>query len=100
MRGEIFKAPVTKSFPAVAQAQNSLDRKEDAIRFPWAAKMNPDSRNLYRATEPEYLEDGTPKLTIPRHVLLQGLEKQNEYILGQFYRCLPPPGGLILCSFQ
>ncbi|CAF2125295.1 unnamed protein product [Brassica napus] len=61
MRGEIFKAPVTKSFPAVAQAQNSLDRKEDAIRFPWAAKMNPDSRNLYRATEPEYLEDGTPK---------------------------------------
>ncbi|ESQ28626.1 hypothetical protein EUTSA_v10019607mg [Eutrema salsugineum] len=32
---------------------------EDPIRFPWAAKMNP--RNLYRATEPEYLEDGTPK---------------------------------------
>lgn len=84
----------------MAQAQNSLDRKEDAIRFPWAAKMNPASRNLYRATEPEYLEDGTPKLTIPRHVLLQGLENQKEYIFGQFYRCLPPPGGLIYAVFN
>ncbi|CAN6920656.1 unnamed protein product [Brassica oleracea] len=44
-------------------------RMEDDARFPWAAKMNPSSRNLYRATEPEYLEDGTPKVTIPKHVL-------------------------------
>ncbi|CAN6841740.1 unnamed protein product, partial [Brassica oleracea] len=42
---------------------------EDDARFPWAAKMNPSSRNLYRATEPEYLEDGTPKVSIPKHVL-------------------------------
>ncbi|ESQ44319.1 hypothetical protein EUTSA_v10006382mg [Eutrema salsugineum] len=34
---------------------------EDPIRFPWTAKMNPTTRNLYRATEPEYLEDGTLK---------------------------------------
>ncbi|CAA7054038.1 unnamed protein product [Microthlaspi erraticum] len=62
--------------------------------------MNPTSRNLYRATEPEYLEDGTPKVMIPQHVLLQGLENQKEYILGQFYRCLPPPGGLIFAVFN
>ncbi|CAA7057602.1 unnamed protein product [Microthlaspi erraticum] len=73
---------------------------EDAIRFPWAAKMSPSSRNLYRATEPEFLEDGTPKVTIPQHVLVQGLENQKEYVLGQFYRCSPPPGGLIFAVFN
>lgn len=74
------------------------DRKEDALRFPWAARMNPASRNLFRATEPEYLEDGTPKVTIPTHVLQQGLANQREYILGQFYRCSPPPGGMLRFS--
>ncbi|KAG7600559.1 hypothetical protein ISN44_As06g046480 [Arabidopsis suecica] len=69
--------------------------KEDDMRFPWAAKMDPAARNLYRATSPEYMEDGTPKVTIPSHVLLQGLENQKEYVLGQFYRCNPPSGGLI-----
>ncbi|ESQ38786.1 hypothetical protein EUTSA_v100292110mg, partial [Eutrema salsugineum] len=54
---------------------------EDNLRFPWAAKMNPTSRNLYRAAEPDYLDDGTPKVTIPQHVLLRGLENQKEYIL-------------------
>ncbi|KAG7558851.1 hypothetical protein ISN45_Aa05g004760 [Arabidopsis thaliana x Arabidopsis arenosa] len=68
---------------------------EDDMRFPWAAKMDPAARNLYRATSPEYMEDGTPKVTIPSHVLLQGLENQKEYVLGQFYRCRPPSGGLI-----
>ncbi|XP_019083110.1 PREDICTED: uncharacterized protein LOC104700716 isoform X3 [Camelina sativa] len=33
--------------------------------------MDPAARNLYRATSPEYMEDGTPKVTIPSHVLLQ-----------------------------
>ncbi|EOA18953.1 hypothetical protein CARUB_v10007587mg [Capsella rubella] len=56
--------------------------KEDNLRFPWAAKMDPAARNLYRATSPEYMEDGTPKVTIPSHVLLQGLENQKEYVLG------------------
>ncbi|XP_010450226.1 PREDICTED: uncharacterized protein LOC104732389 [Camelina sativa] len=72
-----------------------VSSKEDDLRFPWAAKMDPAARNLYRATSPEYMEDGTPKVTIPSHVLLQGLENQKEYVLGQFYRCTPPPGGLI-----
>ncbi|XP_056863522.1 uncharacterized protein LOC108853777 isoform X2 [Raphanus sativus] len=62
--------------------------------------MNHSSRNLYGATEPEYLEDGTPKVTIPKHVLLQGLENQKEYVLGQFNRCTPPPGGLIFALFN
>ncbi|XP_010514364.1 PREDICTED: uncharacterized protein LOC104790333 isoform X2 [Camelina sativa] len=69
--------------------------QEDNLRFPWAAKMDPAARNLYRATSPEYMEDGTPKVTIPSHVLLQGIENQKEYVLGQFYRCSPPPNGLI-----
>lgn len=95
------KVPATMSNKFVAHGlPKPLDRKEDDLRFPWAAKMNPASRNLYRATEPEYLEDGTPKVTIPSYVLLQGLQNQKEYILGQFYRCSPPPGGLIYAVFN
>ncbi|CAE5964508.1 unnamed protein product [Arabidopsis arenosa] len=94
---QLGKEVVRESLTA---SQKQMDRMEDNLRFPWAAKMDPASRNLYRALEPEYLPDGTPKVTIPQHVLLQGLENQKEYILGQFYRCLPPPGGLIFAVFN
>lgn len=44
------------SFKRVSPCIEKLsNRKEDALRFPWAARMNPASRNLFRATEPEYL---------------------------------------------
>ncbi|KAG7579646.1 hypothetical protein ISN45_Aa03g037760 [Arabidopsis thaliana x Arabidopsis arenosa] len=78
-------APLPKNFPPDSS-------EEDNLRFPWAAKMDPAARNLYRATSPEYLEDGTPKVTIPSHVMMQGLENQKGYVIGQFYRCSPPPG--------
>ncbi|WZZ86728.1 hypothetical protein YC2023_115307 [Brassica napus] len=56
------KVPATMSNKFVTHGlPKPLDRKEDDLRFPWAAKMNPASRNLYRATKPEYLEDGMPK---------------------------------------
>ncbi|XP_020889746.1 uncharacterized protein LOC110230641 [Arabidopsis lyrata subsp. lyrata] len=82
------RAPLPKNYPPDSS-------EEDNLRFPWAAKMDPAARNLYRATSPEYLEDGTPKVTIPSHVMMQGLENQKEYVIGQFYRCSPPPGGLV-----
>lgn len=63
------------------------------MRFPWAARMNPSSKNLYRATTPTYLEDGTPKVTIPSHILLQSPGKKN--VVGQFCRCSTPSGGLV-----
>lgn len=45
-------------------------------------RMNPETRNLHRATTPEYLEDGTPNVTIPNNVLLQGLQKQKKILEG------------------
>lgn len=73
------KVPATMSNKFVTHGlPKPLDRKEDDLRFPWAAKMNPASRNLYRATKPEYLEDGMPKVTIPSHVLLQGLQTRKN----------------------
>lgn len=62
--------------------------------------MNPSYRNLYRASQPEYMDDGTPKVTIPTEVMLQGIANQEEYILGQFHRCSPPSGGLIYAVFN
>nr|VDD26482.1 unnamed protein product [Brassica oleracea] len=70
--------------------------KEDgSLRFPWAARMNQSSRNLFRATEPTYRLDGTPQVTIPSKVLKLGPENKEEYVVGQFHRCSSPPGGLI-----
>ncbi|KAF3585473.1 hypothetical protein F2Q69_00027114 [Brassica cretica] len=70
--------------------------KEDgSLRFPWAARMNQSSRNLFRAAEPTYRPDGTPQVTIPSNVLRLGPENKEKYIVGQFHRFTNPPGGLI-----
>ncbi|KAF2555803.1 hypothetical protein F2Q68_00013280 [Brassica cretica] len=70
--------------------------KEDgSLRFPWAARMNQSSRNLFRAAESTYRPDGTPQVTIPSNVLRLGPENKEKYIVGQFHRCTNPPGGLI-----
>ncbi|XP_024009972.1 uncharacterized protein LOC18008705 [Eutrema salsugineum] len=69
--------------------------KEHSKEYPWAAKMNQPMRNLHRVTILEFMEDGTPKIKIPSHVLLGGLENQKEFIVGQFYRCSAPSRGLI-----
>ncbi|KAH0857503.1 hypothetical protein HID58_085764 [Brassica napus] len=44
----------------VAQTQR-VKIPTDKTQFPWAAQMNPQSRNLHRVTVSEYMEDGTPK---------------------------------------
>lgn len=74
----------------------SSEIKEDGqLQFSWAAKMDQSIRNLYRTTSPSYMEDGTPKVHIPNHVLMEVLENQKEYVIGQFYRSYTPSGDLI-----
>lgn len=69
--------------------------KEDgSLRFPWAARMNPASRNLFRASRPTFRLDGTPEIIIPTKVLELGPENVGEYVIGQFHRCSIPSGGL------
>ncbi|KAF2565250.1 hypothetical protein F2Q70_00027640 [Brassica cretica] len=68
--------------------------KAASQEYPWAAKMK-SVCNLNRVTVPEYLEDGTPKVTVPSHVILQGIQNQKEYVVGQFYRCSAPAGATI-----
>ncbi|KAH0875219.1 hypothetical protein HID58_072581 [Brassica napus] len=50
--------PVTK-FPPPKLKENG------SLRFPWAARMNPATRNLYRASRPTFRLDGTPEIIIP-----------------------------------
>ncbi|XP_022550853.1 uncharacterized protein LOC106447869 [Brassica napus] len=66
--------------------------KAASQEYPWAAKMK-SVCNLNRVTVPEYLEDGTPKVTVPSHVILQGIQNQREYVVGQFCHCFAPAGG-------
>ncbi|CAD5332968.1 unnamed protein product [Arabidopsis thaliana] len=63
--------------------------------YPWAAKMDQSKRNLHRVTTPDYLEHGTPLVNLPSHVLSEGIENQKEFIVGQFYQCVAPSGGLV-----
>ena len=83
-----FQSPIEKLPPPELKADGKL-------RFPWAARLNPQSRNLYRAATPTYRLDGTPQISIPSKVLKLGPENKDEYIIGKFHRCSLPPGGLI-----
>ncbi|KAF3495117.1 hypothetical protein DY000_02054606 [Brassica cretica] len=102
----IANGPKTKKgqklFPAQAKPQLPVNtipppalKDDGSLRFPWAARMNQSSRKLFCATEPTYRLDGTPQVTIPSKVLRLGPENNEEYVVGQFHRCLSPPGGLI-----
>ncbi|XP_048607794.1 uncharacterized protein LOC125584047 [Brassica napus] len=70
-------------------------KADGSLRFPWAARLGPQSRNLFRATSPTYRLDGTPEVTIPSKVLRLGPENKDEYLIGKFHRCSLPPGGLV-----
>ncbi|KAG5391979.1 hypothetical protein IGI04_021942 [Brassica rapa subsp. trilocularis] len=69
----IFKPPVTPPDPSTPRGyEPALIPKEKmpppelkadgTVRFPWAARLGPQSRNLYRAASPTYRLDGTPEL--------------------------------------
>lgn len=86
-----------REFPLIPVQKIPVPELKDdgTLRFPWAARMNPSTRNLYRATKPTFRLDGTPQVSIPSQVLTLGPENKKEYIIGQFHRCSLPPGGLI-----
>ncbi|KAF2612760.1 hypothetical protein F2Q70_00009704 [Brassica cretica] len=95
-----FKPPATPPEPSTPQGYdpaivgNQL-AADGSLRFPWAARLSPQSRNLYRAATPTYRLDGTPEVSIPSKVLRLGPENKDEYIIGKFHRCSLPPGDLI-----
>ncbi|CAF1709598.1 unnamed protein product, partial [Brassica napus] len=70
-----LQPPIEKLPPPELKADGSL-------RFPWAARLSPQSRNLYRAATPTYRLDGTPEVSIPSKVLKLGPENKDEYIIG------------------
>ncbi|CAN8327986.1 unnamed protein product [Cochlearia groenlandica] len=60
-----FAPPATPSEPATpcTRAPTTSLKEDVSLRFPWAARMNPASRNLYRAANPTFRLDGTPELS-------------------------------------
>ncbi|KAF3611928.1 hypothetical protein DY000_02045035 [Brassica cretica] len=83
-----LQLPVEKLPPPELKADGTL-------RFPWAAGLSPQSRNLFRAATPTYRLDGTPEISIPSKVLRLGPENKDEYVIGKFHKCSLPPGGLV-----
>ncbi|KAG2280178.1 hypothetical protein Bca52824_051398 [Brassica carinata] len=82
-----------REFPRIPVQKIPVPELKDdrTLRFPWAARMNPATRNLYRATKPTFRLDGTPQVTIPSQVLSLGPENRREYVIVQFHRCSLPP---------
>ncbi|CAG7909021.1 unnamed protein product, partial [Brassica rapa] len=82
----------TRTLQLPVEKLPSPELKADGkVRFPWAARLSPQSRNLYRAATPTYRLDGTPQISIPSKVLKLGPENKDEYIIGKFHRCTLPP---------
>ncbi|KAF2552981.1 hypothetical protein F2Q68_00035246 [Brassica cretica] len=73
-----------REFPRIpVQKIPVLELKDDGtLRFPWAARMNPATRNLYRTAKPTFPLDETPQVTIPSQVLSLGPENRREYVIG------------------
>ncbi|KAH0905536.1 hypothetical protein HID58_037363 [Brassica napus] len=74
----------TRTLQLPVEKLPSPELKADGkVRFPWAARLSPQSRNLYRAATPTYRLDGTPQISIPSKVLKLGPENKDEYIIGK-----------------
>ncbi|KAG5384809.1 hypothetical protein IGI04_036279 [Brassica rapa subsp. trilocularis] len=89
------KHPTCTLQPPIEKLPPPELKPDGSLRFPWAARLSPQSRNLYRAATPTYRLDGTPEVSIPSKVLKPGPENKDEYIIGKFHRCSLPPGGLV-----
>ncbi|KAF8100492.1 hypothetical protein N665_0223s0018 [Sinapis alba] len=89
------KQPICTLQPPVEKLPPPELKSDGTLRFSWAARLSPQSRNLYRAATPTYRLDGTPEVSIPSKVLKLGPENKDEYIIGKFHKCSLPPGGLV-----
>ena len=92
-KNSLLKVPSSLNLPVKKLSPPEL-KEDGSLRFPWAARMNPATRNLYRASRPTFRLDGTPEIIIPTKVLQLGPENIGEYVIGQFHRCSAPSGGL------
>lgn len=101
MNDEILNKKPNSKFPArtvqppIAKLPPPELKADGSLRFPWAARLNAQSRNLYRAASPTYRLDSTPKVSVPSKVLKLGPENKDEYIIGKFHKCSLSPGGLV-----
>ncbi|KAH0911439.1 hypothetical protein HID58_034760 [Brassica napus] len=66
LNDEILNKPLKgkQSSPSDREAATEL-KADGTLRFPWAARLSPQSRNLYRVATPTYRLDGTPEVYIP-----------------------------------
>ncbi|KAH0904678.1 hypothetical protein HID58_044181 [Brassica napus] len=55
-----------REFPLIPVQKIPVPELKDdgTLRFPWAARMNPATRNLYRAAKPTFRLDGTLQFTV------------------------------------
>ncbi|KAH0865151.1 hypothetical protein HID58_082362 [Brassica napus] len=60
-------------------------KTDGTLRFSWAARLSPQSRNLFRAATPTYRLDGMPEVSIPSKV-----QEDNQIALQTLANTLSP----------
>lgn len=68
----------------------------DDTQLLWAARFNPNLRNLKKASQPTFTEDGTPKVRAPASVILKAADTWKDHIVAHFHRTPPPPGNIFV----
>ncbi|KAG7541753.1 hypothetical protein ISN45_Aa07g018080 [Arabidopsis thaliana x Arabidopsis arenosa] len=71
----------------------------DDIQLQWAARFNPSLRNLSKAAQPTFTEDGTPKVRAPASVILKASDTWKDHIVAHFHGS-PPPAGKIFVDLN
>lgn len=84
-------AKTSGSTTSVKQKESNLLLKDASQEYMWVVKMRAVC-NLHRVTIYVYMDDITPKVTVPSHVLLQRVENQKQFVVGKFYHCSAPAG--------
>lgn len=58
----------------------------------WAARFKSNLRNLNKASQPIFTEDGTRKVRAPASVILKSTDTWKDHIVAHFHGNPPPPG--------
>lgn len=95
----LVSAIVTETIPPpsidVAEEQQ-LPPTIDDTQLQWAARFQANLRNLSKASQPTFTEDGTPKVRAPASVILKASDTWKDHLVAHFHGNPPPPGKIFV----
>jgi len=85
--------------PAIEKLVEDTTPMIDDTQLIWAARFSANLRNLKKASQPTFTEDGTPKVRAPASVILKATDTWKDHIVAHFHGN-PPPAGKIFVDLN